>query len=250
MPSRWPAASPTCGSSPVRPRPLRLRLPQKVRSRLDFIAEVDITLADRVHGVARAVLDAPRLARRAATHSRSGKMSVVTDWTDDKARRFGRGELALRHDLHTPAPCSMTRAWSACSTSTPANGLACSPWARTRWTGAPGGAARPRASPARSCWKPSTAGRIWLNLRRVDEAIPDYATLLAEIFDDLEGHAPGLSTFKRDMGLLISSANAQVFYHLDVPLVTLCGGCAARRPSTSTRPRRRSWSRRSWKPSC
>ena len=33
--------------------------------------------------------------------------------------------------------------------------------------------------------------------------------------------APGLKTFKRDLGVLISSANAQVFYHLDVPLVSL-----------------------------
>jgi len=31
----------------------------------------------------------------------------------------------------------------------------------------------------------------------------------------------GLRTFKRDLGMLISSANAQVFYHLDVPLVSL-----------------------------
>ena len=38
------------------------RLLERVRSRLDFIAEAEITLADRVHGVAMAVIDARRLA--------------------------------------------------------------------------------------------------------------------------------------------------------------------------------------------
>ena len=28
-------------------------------------------------------------------------MSVVTDWTTDKAQRFGQGDLRFRHDLHT-----------------------------------------------------------------------------------------------------------------------------------------------------
>ncbi len=61
-----------CGVADVRLEPgaahaPRLQLVQKLRSRLDHIAEVDITLADRVHGVARAVFDAPRLARRAAS---------------------------------------------------------------------------------------------------------------------------------------------------------------------------------------
>ena len=64
-------------------------------------------------------------------------------------------------------------------------------------------------------------GRIWLNLRAVNADLPDYAALSEEMFHDLEANAPGLRTFKRDVGLLISSADAQVFYHLDVSLVTL-----------------------------
>ena len=67
------------------------------------------------------------------------------------------------------------------------------------------------------------AGRIWLNLRAVSAELPEYAALSDEIFADLETHVPGLKTFKRDVGLLISSADAQVFYHLDVAPVTLWG---------------------------
>jgi hypothetical protein len=65
------------------------------------------------------------------------------------------------------------------------------------------------------------SGRIWLNLRQTNDHVPEYAALSDEIFADKEGHVPGLKTFKRDVGMLISSANAQVFYHLDVPLVSL-----------------------------
>ena len=45
-----------------------------------------------------------------------------------------------------------------------------------------------------------------------------YAALSDEIFAEKEAEVRGLRTFKRDLGVLISSANAQVFYHLDVPL--------------------------------
>jgi len=64
------------------------------------------------------------------------------------------------------------------------------------------------------------AGRIWLNLRHTNDFLPDYAELEREIFAEKQAQT-GVRTFKRDLGMLISSANAQVFYHLDVPLVSL-----------------------------
>ena len=66
-------------------------------------------------------------------------------------------------------------------------------------------------------------GRLWLNLRRTNDHLVEYSALSDEIFGDMERHVPGLRTFKRDVGLLISSARAQVFYHFDVPNVTLWG---------------------------
>jgi len=64
-------------------------------------------------------------------------------------------------------------------------------------------------------------GRIWLNLRMANRYLADFAALSDEIFADKETHVAGLRTLKRDLGVLISSPNAQVFYHLDSPLVSL-----------------------------
>ncbi len=65
------------------------------------------------------------------------------------------------------------------------------------------------------------AGRIWLNLRAANDHVPAYAELADEMFGAKEAAVPGLRTFKRDLGVLISSPDAQVFYHLDTPLVSL-----------------------------
>lgn len=64
-------------------------------------------------------------------------------------------------------------------------------------------------------------GRLWLNLREVNEHLPEYEGLCDEMFDDMEDQVPGLKTRKRDCGVLISSPNARVFYHLDIPCVSL-----------------------------
>ena len=64
------------------------------------------------------------------------------------------------------------------------------------------------------------AGRIWLNLRHTNDHLPEYAALEREIFSETTDWT-GQRTFKRDLGILISSPGAQVFYHLDVPLVSL-----------------------------
>ncbi len=63
-------------------------------------------------------------------------------------------------------------------------------------------------------------GRIWLNLRAVNDHDPGYAALAVEVFGEVEAMTRQ-RTFRRDIGLLISSPEVQVFYHLDVPLVML-----------------------------
>ena len=64
-------------------------------------------------------------------------------------------------------------------------------------------------------------GRIWLNLRAANLHLEDYDALSGEMFGALQDLVPGLKTFRRDVGLLISSPRAHVFYHLDIPRVTL-----------------------------
>ncbi len=60
-------------------------------------------------------------------------------------------------------------------------------------------------------------GRMWLNMRAVETVDPEYGELLNKIFDEFEGYVPGFETFKRKMGILVSSPKVQVFYHADVP---------------------------------
>lgn len=64
-------------------------------------------------------------------------------------------------------------------------------------------------------------GRLWLNLRAVNDHLPEYDDLCSRMFGELDDLVPGLKTHKRDCGFLISSPKARVFYHLDVPCVTL-----------------------------
>jgi len=60
-------------------------------------------------------------------------------------------------------------------------------------------------------------GRMWLNLRQVENIDPEFDRLLKNIFDEFEEYVPGFETFKRKFGILISSPKVQVFYHADVP---------------------------------
>ena len=60
-------------------------------------------------------------------------------------------------------------------------------------------------------------GRMWINLRRVMEVDPEYDALLKEIFAEFEALVPGLHTYKHNLGILVSSPGAQVYYHADIP---------------------------------
>lgn len=61
------------------------------------------------------------------------------------------------------------------------------------------------------------AGRLWLNLRRVHESSAPHARLLQQMFDDLAAQLPGFQPYRLNLGILISSPGAQVYYHADVP---------------------------------
>ena len=63
-------------------------------------------------------------------------------------------------------------------------------------------------------------GRIWLNLRRAQLELDALKPIADEIFGSIEA-ATGQRTRKRDMGLLISSPNVHIHYHLDIPMVAL-----------------------------
>jgi hypothetical protein len=61
------------------------------------------------------------------------------------------------------------------------------------------------------------AGRLWINVMAIDQSSPRFARLLDQLYGELQAAMPGFKTFRRKMGLLISSPKAQVFYHCDIP---------------------------------
>jgi hypothetical protein len=70
-------------------------------------------------------------------------------------------------------------------------------------------------------------GRIWIEMKALEEVDTRFAEVLSTLYGDLEAQLPGFRTFKRKLNLLISSPNARVFYHFDVPgqtLVQIRGG--------------------------
>ena len=59
-------------------------------------------------------------------------------------------------------------------------------------------------------------GKMWMNIRRVMDWAPEYRDLLDKVFDEFQRRVPGFATSKRNLGVLISSPNAKVYYHADI----------------------------------
>lgn len=60
-------------------------------------------------------------------------------------------------------------------------------------------------------------GRMWLNLRNVSSVDSRYRDVLDQMFGELDERLGGFDAPKRQCGILISSPNAQVYYHADLP---------------------------------
>ncbi len=64
-------------------------------------------------------------------------------------------------------------------------------------------------------------GRLWINMTRLETVDQRFEELLEAMFKEFEDFFSDFKTFKRSIGLLVSSPSAQVFYHADVPGQTL-----------------------------
>ena len=60
-------------------------------------------------------------------------------------------------------------------------------------------------------------GRLWVNLMKLQEADRRYADLLDWIYEDLSARLSGFKPVRRNLGLLISSPHAMVYFHCDLP---------------------------------
>ena len=144
---------------------------------------------------------------------------VICDWTEDKASRFGRDIVQFRHGLHE-RPMFSDDALIEVLDRYPRERLGVFTMGHdlVDWKSWRRGDAGKMTG--RQLMEAVQAGRIWLNLRETNRHLPEFADLCEEISLEKERHI-GASLLKRDLGLLISSPNAMVFYHLDVPLSSL-----------------------------
>ena len=71
--------------------------------------------------------------------------------------------------------------------------------------------------PGRAVVEAIAQGRMWLNLRNVSFVDRRYREVLDRIFEEVRHNVPGYDTYSRTCGILISSPNAQVYYHMDLP---------------------------------
>jgi hypothetical protein len=60
-------------------------------------------------------------------------------------------------------------------------------------------------------------GGLWLNLRDVSGVDSAYRTMLDGMFEEIAAKVPGFEAPKHQAGILISSPDAQVYYHADLP---------------------------------
>ncbi|QDT39129.1 hypothetical protein Pan189_35320 [Stratiformator vulcanicus] len=60
-------------------------------------------------------------------------------------------------------------------------------------------------------------GRFWINVRQIMKHQPELRRIVDELYDELENQSPGFVATRRSANVLISSPDAFVYYHVDVP---------------------------------
>jgi hypothetical protein len=141
---------------------------------------------------------------------------IFQNWTSEVTARWGKAPLRLKHRLHEH-PLFAFDALEQLIESYPREHYA------LVHMGAQG-------SPKRS-WREGEIGklsgkqvieairngRMWLNLRNVGSVDARYRDLLEQAFGEVDSNVGGYPTYNRTSGILISSPNAQVYYHADLP---------------------------------
>lgn len=61
------------------------------------------------------------------------------------------------------------------------------------------------------------SGLLWVNIGNAGDYDSRYQAFIDQLLETLQAQVPGLKTFNRHIGVLISSPGARVFYHCDVP---------------------------------
>jgi hypothetical protein len=143
---------------------------------------------------------------------------VFASWDDDKhTRLWGRHPIRLEHTLHRSPLFSMEGLAELIDNyprelySLVYMGAKGSP-KKTWREGDPGGLE------GREIIEAIASGRLWLNMRSTQKVDPRYGAILEQMFGEIGAHVTDHDQFPvRSFGILISSPNAQVYYHADLP---------------------------------
>lgn len=140
---------------------------------------------------------------------------IFTDWRPELAEDWGRAPLCARHRLDRH-PLFSFEALAALIEAYPRAHYALvhmgAQGGKREWReGELGGLTGAEVIEA------IKAGRMWLNLRNISAVDARYRDVLDQIFEEVRRNVPGYTTHNRTSGLLISSPNAQVYYHCDLP---------------------------------
>lgn len=141
---------------------------------------------------------------------------IFTNWTPELTEKWAKAPLKAQHRLHQH-PLFSFEALAALIDRYPRAQYALVQMgpqgsARRTWReGDIGGLEGSRVIEA------IKQGRMWLNLRNVGGVDKRYKDLLDDAFEEVRRNVPGYDTYNRTNGILISSPNAQVYYHADLP---------------------------------
>ena len=144
---------------------------------------------------------------------------MIAEWTDEAVAGFESRILRLRHGLHQ-RPMFCDEGLAGILDRYPREALGAftmgedledwGSWRRGNVQGLSG----------EELLRAVQEGRLWLNLRHANLHLPEFAALCDEIAAEKQQRL-GTPILNRDLGLLISSPGARVFFHLDVPLSSL-----------------------------
>ncbi len=142
--------------------------------------------------------------------------TIIQNWKPEFADMFGKQSLHLQHSLHNSELFSDEKLAKLIETAGRSHYHV-----NTRAAG-PDGKKRRREGEFGSLTGSEIldavrTGDIWINLRAPQVCDPAYGELLEDMYAEFERRVPGLKTFRHATTILVSSPNAYVPYHCDVP---------------------------------
>ncbi len=150
------------------------------------------------------------------TMPNNASQSLLADWTTDDFETLERGVLVANHRL-AETGLFTDEALARILDTHPAEHLSVNTMGKTTekfdWregdrNGVPGD----------ELVQMVREGHLWLNVRQVLQHQPEQAEVIGQLFSELEAGAPHFEAQDRTANLLISSPNAWVPYHVDMPV--------------------------------